>query len=392
MSKILKLLKPVKVKKEPKNDWSVSIKKKGLLKNLDTEPELREIDKHLQNIREILVHTNATPIRCHDGHGYVCCFCYEKTYPDPADLKRHTLLKHTDSEKMTFMKHFPASGFKVKLDVTSLHCMLCQKDIDSLEQLMSHLIEEHDRKLYLDINNQILPFSFDNEPFTCVVCAKVFKNFKVIQEHMNVHYGNYLCGTCGAPFVNKRTLMGHVRRHKQGDFECAICEKVFDTSAKRDVHIKFVHEGIQKRNKCRICSEMFTSHKKKLDHMVEVHGAEPLVFNCMACEKSFGSRDRLTKHTRKDHLMERKHECEFCEKKFFSTKDLRNHILKHTGLREFQCDVCLKSYGRKHTLREHMRIHEDDRRFKCERCEQAFIQKCSWKNHMRSKHGVVVVN
>ncbi|XP_028162892.1 gastrula zinc finger protein XlCGF26.1-like isoform X2 [Ostrinia furnacalis] len=384
MSEFLKILRPKAIKRERRIEWTVSIKKPSSRKTIP-----REIDKHLHNIREILLYTNATPIRCHDGQGYACCFCCENSFPDPTDLKSHTLLKHTDSEKNLFMENFPMASYVVKLDVTALQCLLCQNSIEGLEQLMNHLIQEHNKKLHLDINNHIIPFSFKNEAFVCVVCSKIFKSFKIIQEHMNVHYGSYLCQICSAPFVNKRTMMSHLRRHKQGDFDCQTCGKVFDTRSKRDIHVRYVHEGIQKRNKCRICSEKFTSHKKKLDHMVEIHGAEPLVFKCLACEKSFASRDRLTKHTKKDHLMERRHECEHCEKKFFTSKDLKNHMLKHTGIREFQCDVCLKCYGRKHTLREHMRIHADDRRFKCERCEQAFVQKCSWKSHMRSKHGEV---
>lgn len=383
--------------KEKNTDWTVPVAKESSNSSFKEEvfrvgplkTDKREIDKHLQNIRNILLYSNATPIRKHTGNGYLCCFCPE-LFTMPRELKIHTLQKHDNKTKSTFMKGYPFNSYVVKIDITGLKCEICGQDIDGLEQLINHLKSKHNHILHTDIKNHILPFKFEGDTFKCVLCPKFYERFKLLQEHMNVHYNNYNCEICNSPFVNKRTLNGHMARHKQGEFSCSFCSKVFGTNGKKLCHEKFVHIGDHRRNKCPHCFQKFTSYAKKNEHMVNEHGADPRVLKCMACDKTFTRRDRLTRHTKRDHLLERKNECEHCDMKFYGKKELNLHMLKHTGEKQYKCEVCFKAFGRKHTLREHLRIHADDRRFKCDQCGQAFVQKCSWKNHMKSRHDELV--
>lgn len=398
VSKIINTLNALRpAKRDTKVDWTVTVAKKGSLQAIKKEIlrigpltiAKREIDKHLHNIRNILQFSNATPIKCYSGYGFSCGFCPEH-FTLPRDLKIHSLQKHDNKNKSTFMKGQSLSSYVVKLDISGLKCEVCGENIDGLDQLTSHLQSEHKIIMYTDINSHILPFNLEGDSFKCVLCPKVYENFKLLQEHMNVHYNNYNCETCNAPFVNQRTLKSHMSRHKQGDFSCSFCPKVFDTNGKKLCHEKFVHIGDHRRNKCPECHEKFTTYAKKNEHMVKEHGASPRILKCMACDKTFTRRDRLTRHTKRDHLLERKNECEHCDMKFYGKKELDMHMLKHTGEKQYRCDVCFKAFGRKNTLREHLRIHADDRRFKCELCGQAFVQKCSWKSHMKSRHDELV--
>ncbi|XP_063837099.1 zinc finger protein 28-like isoform X5 [Ostrinia nubilalis] len=351
--------------------------------------QIPELDKHRTNIRMILQHSNATPIRCRGGIGYACCFCSEQ-FPDAADLKAHTIEKHDEKAKVKFMKGKMMYSFLVKLDITSLQCTVCNNPINSLEDLIQHLIEVHNKRLYTDVKNHILPFKFDGDTLKCVKCMNEFNKFKVLLEHMNSHYRNYICEVCDAGFVSRSILMNHTEAHKTGVFQCDFCEKVFDTFRKKKSHEKSVHIHSNLLNKCGYCNEKFKNYKKKDEHIAKVHGVPSRALKCHACDKTFATKTALTIHTKRDHLMERRHKCEQCEMKFFKTSELKEHMVKHTGMRSFQCGVCFKSYGRKKTLNEHMRIHADDRRFKCEHCGQSFVQKCSWKGHMRAKHGDMV--
>lgn len=351
--------------------------------------QLPELEKHRTNVRMIMQYSNATPIRCRGGIGYACCFCPEQ-FPDPADLKTHTLDQHDEKVKLKFMKGKMMYSFLVKLDITSLHCNICDDDINSLEEFMTHLVQVHDKKIFTDIKNHILPFKFGDNILRCVMCSNLFNKFKALLEHMNTHYRNYVCDVCDAGFVTKNILFNHAEAHKTGVFQCDYCEKVFDTLRKKKSHEKSVHIHYNLLNKCGYCNEKFKDYRQKDDHIAKVHGIPILALKCQACEKTFANKTALTIHTKRDHLMERRHTCTECDMKFFKTSELKEHMVKHTGMRTFQCTVCLKSYGRKKTLTEHMRIHADDRRFKCEHCGQAFVQKCSWKGHMRAKHGDMV--
>ncbi|XP_052757168.1 zinc finger protein 845-like [Galleria mellonella] len=340
-----------------------------------------ELDKHIFNLSEILKCSNATPIRNHDGIGYGCSYCNE-IFIKPEQLKTHTINDHADVATTSFMKRKCLSEFFVKLDITNLHCKMCGKPASSYEDLMDHLHSEHGKGVHFDIKNQILPFKFENETLRCYICLNNFAKFKALLEHMNSHYRNFVCPICDTGFVNERRLQIHKQIHKSGVFSCGVCTKTYDTLQKRKAHEK-CHVQPSGRNKCGICNEAFLCYRRKQRHLLEVHGIKPVELKCQACDKVFSDRRAFTVHTKRDHLMERRHHCTECDMKFFKSSELTHHMLKHTGERHFQCDLCLKSYGRKTTLAEHMRIHNNDRRFKCEYCGQAFVQKCSWKGSPR---------
>ncbi|XP_060809086.1 zinc finger protein 260 isoform X1 [Amyelois transitella] len=347
--------------------------------------------KHLHNIREILLYSNATPIKSYLSSGYLCSFCAE-CFTDPADLKGHTLDKHDESEKTTFMQGSPMINYVAKLDVTDLKCYICHTAMENLKELLNHLRDDHDKKFFTDIEDHILPFKFskskdNNIISTCVICSNVYLSFKQIQEHMNAHYSNYVCDDCSKPFVNMHAYKCHMKRHEQGAYKCSYCEKVFSSNGKRCTHENHVHIGNRLKNKCPHCPAKFVDYYTRKKHMVEEHGAEPVTLNCLSCEKVFSSKVQLRVHTKRDHLLERNYECTECNAKFFSSKGLKQHKLKHTSEKQFKCEFCAKEFARSFTLREHLRIHLNDRRYECAKCGHTFIYKCSWQNHMRSKHG-----
>ncbi|XP_064293054.1 zinc finger protein 569-like isoform X2 [Plodia interpunctella] len=349
-----------------------------------------EFKKHLHNIKQILNNSNATPVKAYTSLGYFCNFCPEN-FKKPADLKLHTLDNHKNIGKLKFTKG-GMSYHLVKLDITDLKCFLCQNDIESLQQLVDHLQNDHDKHYYTDINNHILPFKFGADPndFRCVLCPNVYKHFKQVQEHMGVHYPNYTCDVCSCMFVSKSSLQRHAERHEQGQHECSFCPKVFSSHGNKYDHERRVHKSGNLRNKCPHCPARFICYNQRNRHMVKEHGAQPVTFDCLACDKVFPSRKHLTKHTKRDHLMERRHQCQECQARFFAAKDLKKHIYTHTGVKDHKCEVCLKEFALKVNLRTHMRIHSNDRRFKCRSCGQTFIHKCSYRNHMRTQHDEVV--
>ncbi|KAF9812374.1 hypothetical protein SFRURICE_005485 [Spodoptera frugiperda] len=209
----------------------------------------KEVDKHKHNIRTILCNTNATPIGKYAGIGYVCSFCTQE-YETPAELKTHTTSSHKEASS-TFMENKLLYNYMVKLDITNLKCDICQTDIDSLEQIMYHLQTAHDKFFHLGLKSYVLPFRFDNDTteslLSCVICNNSYNNFKVLLEHMNCHFRNYICEVCDNGFVNRKTLVCHSYRHKTGVFTCSFCQKVFNTSVKLKQHEKAVHVYIKEQ-------------------------------------------------------------------------------------------------------------------------------------------------
>ncbi|XP_050676695.1 zinc finger protein 728-like isoform X18 [Leptidea sinapis] len=345
-----------------------------------------ELKKHRFNLIEILRNSNATPIRCRGGIGYACCYCSDE-FPDPADLKKHTIAAHDENSRLRLMDGKDLHRFHAKLDITQLKCNICNRPIDNIELLIDHLKNVHSIKMYMDVKNQLLPFKFSENSLQCFMCQSVHHKFKSLLEHMNVHYRNFICEVCNAGFITRSVLAQHSKAHDIGTFKCHYCDKVFDTLRKKQSHEKCVHTHSEGLNRCAYCNEKFGDYRKKETHLFRVHGVVYTEAKCQACDKTFRSQKEYTAHIKRLHLMDRRHRCNECDMSFFTSNELKNHMVKHTGERMFKCEVCFNSYGRRKTLREHMRIHADDRRFKCEHCGQAFVQKCSWRGHMRAKHG-----
>nr|XP_021196442.2 zinc finger protein 501-like [Helicoverpa armigera] len=343
----------------------------------------QETAKSSNDLKLILLHSNATLIRNKDSDGYGCNFCMKK-FEHPKSLKAHSLEEHSDVQALRMPR---SSQHLLKADITDLKCKLCDKNLQKLDDLAEHLKKEHKKNLTSGIS-EIIPFKFENEGLLCSICGAEYSTFKILQEHMHNHFRNHVCDVCSAGFVTKRLLDSHRRRHGgESQFKCGHCEKEFLCAQKRRDHEQRMHLGIKKRNKCKLCEEKFEDYWTKQNHMVQKHGAPPIALKCTACDRTFNNRRSLTRHVKKDHLMEREHVCTECNARYFLKRHLMEHMIVHTGIKKFECHVCPKRYATKKSLRQHLRSHADDRRFACVVCGLAFVQKCTLKSHMKAKHG-----
>lgn len=235
----------------------------------DTKPkQIKEFRKHRENLKYILQYSNASLIRGKDSDGYSCNFCPSR-FPMPCDLKSHFLHEHSDTQSTRLPKF---SDYLMKIDITDLRCKICDSSYEKLDTFTDHLRSYHSISMHTDVKSEIIPFKFETEALRCVVCTTEFSSFKMLQEHMHVHYSNYFCDTCSAGFVNRRRLIGHKRRHDAGDHKCGHCEKSFGCAQKRRDHEQRIHLGLKMRNKCKHCGERFADYWTRVEHMVKQHG------------------------------------------------------------------------------------------------------------------------
>lgn len=340
---------------------------------------------HMVNASMLLLHSNVTPFRSKSRTGFPCFYC-RNVFENLDKLKSHTN-EHKKTEVKKILRTYGAECLVVYVDITDLKCNLCDKKLQSLSELKSHLVNTHKKKMHPEFTDRVIPFKLSQSSvYECQVCGFNFETFGSIERHMNVHFRNYVCKECGTGFVTKYRLKVHCKSmHAGGSFPCASCGKVFTTLQKHNNHVNTVHK-LLKRFKCTKCPERFAEYFRRQKHLVQVHGVAPLQYKCNVCDKSFDRRYTLSRHMKRDHLEERDFQCEMCSYKCFTKNELRVHMVKHNGERIFECSVCKKSYARKKTLKEHMRIHNNDRRFACAVCGQAFVQKCSLKGHLKTHH------
>lgn len=258
-----------------------------------------------ENIKDILLNTNATPIRGKGGLDYTCCFCPVR-FPGPEDLKTHTIEKHDDKTKAEYLKGIPVQSLYIKLDITDLKCKLCGANLENVEDMVKHLELKHDKMIQTSFLKYVVPFKFNTDGLRCAVCKQPFNNMRLLMEHMHRHYSNHVCEVCGAGFINRKTFRAHTLRHDKGSFPCKVCSKVFETRIRQMEHERSVHIHGSKRSKCSYCGEKFSDYTKKNVHEVKVHGAKPVVLGCPGCDRVFDNQRSLTIHSKTCHTMEKR--------------------------------------------------------------------------------------
>ncbi|XP_048485969.1 zinc finger protein 91 [Plutella xylostella] len=312
---------------------------------------------------------------------YYCFYCRD-LYLDPNELREHTLTHDPkDFPNMLLSKKLP------KIDVTRIDCRLCPEKISDLNTFKTHVAAAHGKEIHKDVDNEFLKFKLTRNDLKCTECEDVFPYFDLLTKHMAEHFGTFTCDSCGACFLEENSLLTHMRKHnakKETSFPCEVCGKNLKSKYSMVLHVATVHEK-RPTVDCYKCDQSFLSYAMLNKHLIEAHG-DTRTFPCKLCDKVYNRRKTLMEHNRRNHLKVFRHQCDLCDQKFYLPSRLKEHMVTHTGERNFRCEFCDKSYPRLKTLKEHIRTHTNDRRYKCDICNSTFTQNGSLRSHMKSHH------
>ena len=94
---------------------------------------------------------------------------------------------------------------------------------------------------------------------------------------------------------------------------------------------------------------------------------------CKLCDKSYFSTQKLKNHMRKRHLGKTPYQCGECQRYYGDSQSLKIHMKKHAPAgqegEQFTCGVCNKSFPTIGKLNQHSEKHQD---IKCEYCNKSF--------------------
>lgn len=140
------------------------------------------------------------------------------------------------------------------------------------------------------------------------------------------------CSYCEKMFHRKDHLKNHLHTHdpNKETFGCAECGKHYNTKLGFKRHLA-LHAATSGDLTCKVCLQTFASTAVLLEHLKSHAG------------KSSGA------------VKEKKHQCEHCERRFYTRKDVRRHMVVHTGRKDFLCQYCAQRFGRKDHLTRHMK-------------------------------------
>nr|XP_061839908.1 mucin-17-like [Nerophis lumbriciformis]XP_061839913.1 mucin-17-like [Nerophis lumbriciformis] len=192
----------------------------------------------------------------------------------------------------------------------------------------------------------------------CGQCGRVLSSPAALESHVSLHtgYRPFSCDHCGKNFPDDKTLRRHDRVHRNGRIHvCHRCGKGFVYAFGLTKHLQMVH-GKFKPYVCMFCEKAFFTKREVTDH-IRIHtGEKP--FPCHLCEKRFVRRVELNVHLRW-HNGEKRFWCPFCGKGFLDCNNMKRHKMIHTGEKPHSCPHCPKNFTQSGHLKKHVRnVHK----------------------------------
>ncbi|XP_068425207.1 zinc finger protein 1035 [Clinocottus analis] len=223
----------------------------------------------------------------------------------------------------------------------------------------------------------------DSAPyFPCHVCGKTFPTSEGLEDHQRCHLGEkpHECEECGRCFFQASQLQQHQRMHKS-EFQCQACGRGFVSLFALRKH-KHTH-GKSRPYRCSKCDFSFTGPLQLAEHM-STHREEN--FPCDICNRVFPSKSSRVEH-RKSHskashyppppFLGKEHEksASLSEGSSVSPKELK-----------YRCGVCGERFPDPEELSEHGCMEAKERPYPCSDCHQHFLHASHLKKHRNSHH------
>lgn len=197
----------------------------------------------------------------------------------------------------------------------------------------------------------------------------------------------FKCEHCGKHYAIKYTYEQHVKTHIEGRPKCPECGSTFASAFSLFRHRAKNHnlEHNYQVHNCDKCEKSFFSVSELKLHQLR-HSSEK-GYKCSECEKEFSVKGNLRIHMR-THAKEKLYKCDICSNSFSHPYSLISHRRIHTNDYPFKCVQCDKSYRSKHQLTSHMNVHTDNRPFKCSDCSKTFRSRTAFKMHQDEHLGI----
>lgn len=116
--------------------------------------------------------------------------------------------------------------------------------------------------------------------------------------------------------------------------------------------------------------------------------------HCTSCDQQFVNKTTMEKHLKSHEFgfLQSAYECDICERKIKSKKDLLDHMRKKHAERKYACKLCNKKFKNPAYVVVHMRVHVVDPTKSqlfdepqpCHVCGKEFVSKVNYARHIKS--------
>lgn len=339
-----------------------------------------------------------------DVHGgnlpYMCTFCFSKfLFKDHYDKHMHN---HLDSfgenlaeSTVTLKSIAKNSQARMHGNIIDEHkCEKCSHVFYSEESLCNHLKVIHG----IDQIDSV-------KLVTCKQCKREFSTETHLEQHMKVHQRRNKEVKKVAVKVKRKdsdNSEGEVQLVEStivvedsstvDEKENIVNHRVNDESENRvennnnDGNNEVNNSGEASRNEagvsefitnnpdgkwsCNFCQKQFVRSHDLRRHMKNIHIKSSLQLQCHLCNDYFYEGFKLTRHL-KGHYSSLS--CSECKRLCSNISEMTDHMMNaHKGMKNINCNVCYLSFDNLLGLEEHLENHFMEIIYKCHVCEEKF--------------------
>ncbi|XP_017849902.1 transcription factor Ouib-like [Drosophila busckii] len=110
----------------------------------------------------------------------------------------------------------------------------------------------------------------------------------------------------------------------------------------------------------------------------------PIIRGAKSIAKYKKSKDKVKKYLSPD---EKKYICDYCGWTFRDLSNMKDHVIRHSGVKDFECKQCGAKFFTRPQLMLHDRVHhKGEKPFKCKYCNMGFRNSPGRCRHERKYH------
>ena len=203
---------------------------------------------------------------------------------------------------------------------------------------------------------------------------------------------SYVCPHCGTERKSTRSMQQHLSWHLKypnEDFHtshiCKECGKVCADHSLLRAHTRLVHSPRTFICSEEDCSKSFKSKEGLKQHLLVHSGVKNFI--CSQCGYAVRTKHHLKLHVLKKHTeMKKSIPCEICGKLFRHLTNLKCHQYTHKARleRQYKCEPCSLTFRTQKSLDSHMALHDPSRPHKCNQCPLRYKNKDSLIAHQNT--------